>query len=68
MIAEQGAALLAVTDVEGIEHLVTDAAMAAGRRVGRYVAAYGTEVLAASLTAPETTRCRRCRSGGDRRG
>lgn len=61
MIAEQGAALLAVTDVEGIEHLVTDAAMAAGRRVGRYVAVCDAEVIAASLTMPESGHCRACR-------
>lgn len=55
----------------GVEHLVSDEAMAAGRRAGRYVAACGAEVIAASLTAPEFSRCRRCRTvvfGGDRRG
>jgi hypothetical protein len=70
MIAKQGAALLAVTDADGIAHLVTDAAMAAGRRAGRYAAVCGAEVIAASLTAPEFSRCRGCRTvcGGDRRG
>jgi hypothetical protein len=64
------AARLTVTDVAGVEHLVTDAAMAAGRRAGRYAAVCGAEVIAASLTAPESSRCRRCRTvrGGDRRG
>ncbi|MCA1673645.1 MAG: hypothetical protein LC799_16075 [Actinobacteria bacterium] len=64
MIAKQGAALLAVTDAEGIEHLITEAAMTAGRRAGRYTAACGDEVLAASLTAPESGHCRACRRTG----
>lgn len=68
MIAKQGAALLAVTDAEGIEHLVTDVAMVAGRRAGRYVAACGADVIAASLTAPEFGRCRACRQQRTGRG
>jgi hypothetical protein len=54
-------ALLAVTDVDGITHLVTDEAMAAGRRYGRYNAVCDGHVLAASLTMPESGRCRACR-------
>lgn len=44
-----------VTDARtGTAHLVTDEAMAAGRRAGgRYSAGCGIEVLPASLTAPE---------------
>jgi hypothetical protein len=52
------AARLTVTDVAGIEHLVTDEAMAAGRPTGRYTAACGDEILAGSLTAPESSRCK----------
>ncbi|MGH3888954.1 MAG: hypothetical protein ACRDSZ_20760 [Pseudonocardiaceae bacterium] len=50
-------------------HLVTDEAVAAGRRgKGRYFALRGVEVLAASLTEPGRGRCPSCRSirGGDR--
>jgi len=50
-----------VTDARtGGAHLVTDEAAVAGRRVGRYVAACGAEVLAASLTTPERHYCVRC--------
>lgn len=42
-------------------HLVTDEAMAAGRRLGRYVAVCETVVLAASLTADADTYCPLCR-------
>ncbi|MGH4012431.1 MAG: hypothetical protein ACRDSL_00520 [Pseudonocardiaceae bacterium] len=59
--------LLAVTDIGGTTHLVTEAAMAAGRPAGRYIAVCDTEVLAASLTAPESGHCRFCcrwRAGG----
>ncbi len=52
--------LLAVTDAGGIAHLVTDDATAAGR----YLAACGTEVLAASLTTSESGHCRPARGGG----
>lgn len=52
---------LTVTDVAGVEHLVTDEAMAAGRPTGCYTAECGDEILAGSLTAPESSRCRRCR-------
>jgi hypothetical protein len=44
-------------------HLVTDAAVAAGRAdTGRYVAVCGTVVLPASLTTLETSHCARCAS------
>lgn len=55
-------ALRAVTDVEGMTHLVTDEAMAAGRRAGCYAAVCGAHVLAASLTVPDTSRCQDCRT------
>ncbi len=51
----------AMTDVDGVAHLVTDAAMATGRPTGRYAAVCGGQVLAASLTAPERGYCRSCR-------
>lgn len=41
-------------------HLITDEAFAAGRRVGHYQAACGTEVLAASLTTAERGHCEDC--------
>lgn len=53
--------LLAVTDDGGTTHLVTDEAMAAGRRYGVYTAVCSADVLAASLTMPESARCRKCR-------
>ncbi|MGH3813548.1 MAG: hypothetical protein ACRDUV_14035 [Pseudonocardiaceae bacterium] len=57
------AALRAVTDVSSsLAHLVTDEQMAAGRRFGRYTAVCGDHVLAASLTAPESGYCKRCRA------
>jgi hypothetical protein len=37
------------TDVSGLMHLVTDAAMQAGGSAGRYVALCGNEVIPASL-------------------
>ncbi|MGH3795487.1 MAG: hypothetical protein ACRDSP_11415 [Pseudonocardiaceae bacterium] len=43
-----------------IAHLVTDEAMAVGRRLGCYVACCGIEVLASSLTAEESGYCRAC--------
>lgn len=53
--------LIAVTGVGGTAHLVTTEAMAAGRRVGRYTAVCDAQVIAASLTEPESGRCRACR-------
>jgi hypothetical protein len=42
-------------------HLLTDAALAAGRHgEGRYVALCGADVLPASLTAPERAYCTSC--------
>jgi hypothetical protein len=42
-------------------HFVTDTEAAAGRaKFGRYVAICGKTVLAASLTAPETSYCSSC--------
>lgn len=41
-------------------HLITDEAFTSGCRTGRYVAACGTEVLAASLTTPECGYCEPC--------
>lgn len=60
--------LLAVTDNGGTTHLVTDEAMAVGRRYGRYMAECGGDVLAASLTMPESLRCRACADAGSGRG
>ncbi len=40
--------LRTVTDVGGLTHLVTDAAMAAGRRAGCYAAVCADRVLPAS--------------------
>lgn len=53
--------LHAVIGVDGLAHLVIDEAMAAGRSAGRYHAVCGGEVLAGSLTTPETGYCRLCR-------
>lgn len=52
--------LLTVTDAQGIAHLVTDEAMAAGHRAGRYLAVCDQHVLTASLTTPEHSHCRGC--------
>lgn len=54
-------ALIAVTSVDRVEHLVRDDAMAAGRSRGRYVALCGTTVLSASLATVERERCDSCR-------
>ncbi len=51
-----------ITDARtGSAHLVTDEAMAAGRRAGRYVAVCDDEALAGSLTAEADTFCLSCR-------
>jgi hypothetical protein len=53
--------LFVMTDARtGVAHLVTDDAAAAGRRAGRYRAMCGADVLAASLTTPESGYCRSC--------
>lgn len=44
----------------GRTHLVRDDAVVAGRGAGRYVAVCEAVVLAASLTTPADTYCRRC--------
>lgn len=53
---------IAMTDARSRRaHLVTDAAVAAGRAdAGRYVAVCGTVMLPASLTTPETGHCASC--------
>lgn len=51
----------AVTDAGTLSaHLVSEDAMTAGRRAGRFQAACGDVVLAASLTAQERDHCLRC--------
>ena len=61
-VRETTARLIEVTDARSrLAHLVSDEAMAAGRRAGCYVAVCGFEVLASSLTAEESGLCRRCR-------
>ncbi|MGH3937920.1 MAG: hypothetical protein ACRDTG_04680 [Pseudonocardiaceae bacterium] len=44
-----------------VAHLVTDEAMAVGRRAGRYVALCGGEVLPGSLKEDTNRSCRSCR-------
>lgn len=56
-----GTALVAVTGADGTTHLVTDAAMTAGRHSGLYAAVCDRQVIAASLTTPESGHCKRCR-------
>jgi len=52
---------IAITDARtGTAHLVTDSAAAWGRLAGGYVAVCGMQVLAASLTTPETAMCSLC--------
>jgi hypothetical protein len=48
----------------GIAHLVTEDAMVVGRLSGRYVGCCGVEVLAGSLTEPESGSCKGCRRWG----
>ena len=62
-------AFIAVTDARTRRaHLVSDAASAAGRSSGRYEAACGVTVLAASLHEPETGRCDACAREAARQG
>lgn len=61
MSAISATALVPVTDKGGTTHLVTEQAMVAGRRDGRYMAVCDAPVLAASLTMPESARCQKCR-------
>jgi hypothetical protein len=60
-ISSPAVMLFVVTAADGVAHLVTEKAMAAGRPVGRYLAVCGTGFLAASLTIPERGCCRSCR-------
>ncbi|MCA1672218.1 MAG: hypothetical protein LC799_08465 [Actinobacteria bacterium] len=46
----------------GCAHLVSERAVAAGRRAGRYVAVCAREVIPASLTTPERDRCLDCKN------
>lgn len=52
--------LVEVTGVDGVEHLVRDEAMAAGRLAGRYRAVCDAEVYSASLAAAPCELCRSC--------
>ncbi|MGH3939921.1 MAG: hypothetical protein ACRDTG_15080 [Pseudonocardiaceae bacterium] len=53
--------VLAITDARTRSaHLITDEAFTAGCRAGRYLAACGADVLAASLTTPECDYCDSC--------
>ncbi len=64
-VAVDTSRVIAMTDARTRRaHLVTDAAVAAGRAAagGRYVAVCGAVVLAASLTTLETSRCASCAS------
>lgn len=50
-----------VTDAGSLTaHLVSEDALAAGRRAGRFQAVCGERVLAASLTTQERTHCQLC--------
>lgn len=58
---QRGPRPLGITDAHTeVEHLVTDDAVVAHRHSGRYLALCGVQVLAASLTVRERTRCRPC--------
>ena len=59
-VTEKGHVFAMVDASTGRTHLVRDDAVVAGRRAGRYVAVCGAVLLAASLTAPGDTYCRRC--------
>jgi hypothetical protein len=51
-----------MTSADGVDHLVTEPAMAMGRitRTGLYVAACGTLTAAAALVTPPMRRCSLC--------
>lgn len=54
--------VVAMTDTRtAVAHLVTDAAVAAGRRAGRYVGVCGAVVLPGSLMEGTARGCRSCR-------
>lgn len=62
--AQRGTRPLGVLDARTrVEHLMSDESAMAHRHSGRYVALCGVEVLAASLTAPEHSRCGPCQEG-----
>jgi hypothetical protein len=46
-----------------MEHLITDESVVAHRHADRYLAVCGAQVLAASLTAPQRSRCPVCTRG-----
>jgi hypothetical protein len=46
-----------------MEHLITDESVAAHRHADRYLAVCGAQVLAASVTAPQRSRCPACTRG-----
>ncbi|MGH3906719.1 MAG: hypothetical protein ACRDTE_21450 [Pseudonocardiaceae bacterium] len=50
-----------MTGAGGVTHLVTDAAMIAGRSRGLYTAVCDRQVIAASLTTPASGYCQDCR-------
>lgn len=55
---------MVMTDaLTGTEHRMTDEAFAAGRAQGRYLAICGAPMSAASLTAPQRSRCPECEQG-----
>lgn len=62
MKAPAAPVLLELTGPRGMTHLVSEEAMVAGRRVGRYATVCGLMVLATSLTTPGSGYCRRCAS------
>jgi hypothetical protein len=56
--------LTGMVDAEtSVEHLITDESAVAHRHAGRYLAVCGAQVLAASLTAPQRSRCPACTRG-----
>jgi hypothetical protein len=62
--APQRARLTGMVDAEtSVEHLITDESAVAHRHAGRYLAVCGAQVLAASLTAPQRSRCPVCTRG-----
>lgn len=69
-IATERLHVIAMTDARTrCAHLVSDAAVAAGRAdAGRYVAYCGAVVLAASLTTPESSHCDSCADQRSRGG
>ena len=59
--AQVSRVLYPMTDARtGGGHLMIEKAAIVGRLVGRYLTVCGVEVLAASLTTPESGYCRSC--------